>query len=231
MATPAPPMFGMDMVDIAQEASERAGIEFRAGYSLRTARISLELLSIEWGNRGLNLWTIDRLVIPLARDDREIPLPDDTIDVIDHYIRAPQGVGGPVDLPLERKAQTQYATIPNKFARGRPSIITVLRNIHPSVLLWMVPDKDDYWELHLVRLKRMAALAEGGTGTPEIPFRFLNAMIAGLAYYMSVKSKDQAVQQKVPMLKADYEEQFDLAAAEDRDRASVFLAPGVMAWH
>src|SRR5262245_9846249 len=114
MATPAPPMFGMDMVDIAQEASERAGIEFRAGYSLRSARISLELLTIEWGNRGLNLWTIDHLVIPLNRDDREIALPDDTIDVIEHYVRSSDGAGGYTDLPLDRMAQSQYAAIPNK---------------------------------------------------------------------------------------------------------------------
>ena len=231
MATPpiTPPMFTMDVADIAQEASERAGIEFRSGYSLRAARRGLELLAIEWGNRGLNLWTIDTLVYPLAAGERQIFLPEDTIDVIEHFIRTP-GNPSPVDLPLERLAAPQYAAITNKLAPGRPSIVTVLRHIQPSVYLWMVPDRANYWELHLSRLKRMAQLAAGGAGQPEIPFRFLNAIIAGLAYHMALKAKDPAAAQKLQFLKADYEEQYDLAAAEDRDRASVFLVPGVMAW-
>ena len=83
-----------------------------------------------------------------------------------------------------------------------------------------------FCSLTVWRMRRMRTLGAGGEGRPEIPFRFIPAIIAGLAYYMALKSKDQNVMQRVPLLKASYEEQFTLASDEDRDRASFFLVPG-----
>ena len=258
-----------DVVEIAQEAAERAGIEFRSGYALRTARRSLELLSIEWANRGLNLWTIEGPdAIVLEPGVPEYTLPVDTVDLVEHIVRTwwtdPPAVGTlrwraalgmrrwedfPVrrrelrrvgrsdpddadplhnftDLPLDRMTLPEYAAIPNKFAPGRPTIIHIRRAIIPYFRVWMVPPATPTYHLLYWRLRRMQSVGAGGTGQPEIPWRFIPAMIAGLAYYLALKSKEPIAMQKAPLLKAEYEEQFTLASDEDRDRATFRFVPG-----
>ena len=216
-----------DVAEIAEEASERAGVEFRAGYMLRTARRSIELLSIEWGNRGLNLWTVENGSVDLQAGVYEYPMPDDTIDLIEHNLRwydfsTP---GQPRDLPLPRFSIDEYMSIPNKYSTGRPTVIHIRRQIHPSFVLWQVPDKDATYQLMYSRLRRMGSVGTGGTGLPELPFRFVPAMVAGLAYYLALKSTDPGAQQRVPLLKAAYEEAYTMAGDEDRDRASVKWHP------
>ena len=223
--TPSFPTF--DTAEIAEEAAERAGIEFRAGYALRSARRSIELLSIEWGNRGLNLWTIEETPVQLQQGVWEYPLPDDTIDLIEYTLRnlyAP--TNQPRDFPLARYSIDEYTAIPDKQSQGRPTAIHIKRRIPPSFLLWKVPDAN-YAQYQLVysRLRRMASVGAGGTGSPDLPFRFLPAMIAGVAYYMALKSPDPNAFGRVPMLKAAYEEAYTLAGDEDRDRASVKWRP------
>jgi hypothetical protein len=218
-----------DVAEICQESSERAGIEFRSGYALRSARRSLELLSIEWSSRGLNLWTIDGPTpITLVPGIYQYFLPEDTVDIIEHNLRTfnPAQATTYTDLPLVRMTVAEYSAIPNKLAQGRPTIIHIRRQIKPYFLLWMVPPVTPVMQLVLWRLRRMNSLGPGGTGTPEIPWRFIPAMIAGLAYYMSLKSKDPNAIERINLLKGAYEEQFQLASDEDRDRASINWVPG-----
>jgi hypothetical protein len=215
-----------DVAEIAEEAAERAGVEFRSGYVLRSARRSIELLSIEWANRGLNLWTVEDASINLRIGVEEYLLGGDTVDLVEHNLRyIDPNTGLPVDYPLARMSMDEYSVIPNKLARARPSIIRIKREIVPSFVLWQVPDRDLYYQLAYSRLRRMASVGAGGTGLPDMPFRFLPAMVAGLAFYLALKSKDPGAQQRVPMLKAAYEEQYTLAGDEDRDRASIKWVP------
>lgn len=260
---PAPPVGTwpvFDVVEMAQEAAEQAGIEFRSGYALRTARRSLELLSIEWANRGLNLWTIEGPeAIILEPGVAEYQLPPDTVDLIEQVVRTwwqnPPEPGTArwqralemargtarglrdwgdsqvpgyafTDLPIERATLPEYAAIPNKYAQGRPTLLNMRRKIQPYFRLWMVPPTVPVYHLLIWRLRRMQSVGTGGTGQPEIPWRFVSAMIAGLAYYLALKSKEPGVAQRVPMLKAAYEEQFTLASDEDRDRAAFRFVPG-----
>jgi len=223
--SPAFPTF--DVAEIAEEASERAGIEFRSGYSLRTARRSIELLSIEWANRGLNLWTVENGVMNLEIGVYEYLLPVDTIDLIEHNLRRWNlDSNGPTDYPLTRMSIDEYSTITNKLSQGRPTIIHIRREIIPKFLIWQVPDREaPYYQLAYSRLRRMVPVGDGGTGYPDMPWRFLPAMIAGVAFYLALKSTDPMVAQRVPMLKAAYEEQYALAGDEDRDRASLKWVP------
>lgn len=215
-----------DVAEIAEEAAERAGVEFRSGYILRSARRSIELLSIEWGNRGLNLWTVEQGTIDLREGIEEYDLPDDTIDLIEHNLRYwSQDTNEPKDYPLARMSISQYTAIPAKLSSGRPTMIHIKRRIHPSFLLWAVPDRNSYYQVAYSRLRRMASVGSGGAGQPELPFRFVPAMIAGVALYLALKSTDPGAQQRVPILKAAYEEQFMLASDEDRDRASIRWVP------
>src|SRR5262252_2425141 len=108
-----------DVAELAEEAAERAGIEFRSGYALRSARRALELLGIEWANRGLNLWAIDGPIpVNLTPGNNQYFVPDDTVDLIEHELRIPAQTpdGNDIDYPLDRFTVSQYATIPNKMA-------------------------------------------------------------------------------------------------------------------
>lgn len=233
MAAAAYPNF--DIAELSQEASERAGIEFRSGYSLRTARRALELLLIEWANRGLNLWTIEGPTrIDLTPGVYQYSLPESTVDLIEHVIRTQSTSGSGwhqyTDLPLTRFTVDEYAAIPNKRAQGRPSVISIRRAVQPYFLLWQVPPSTPFYQVVYWRLRRIKPMPLGGTAVPEIPWRFVNALIAGLAFYMALKSTDPKVLPKIQLLKSEYQEQFGLASDEDRDRASFRFVPGGYQW-
>jgi hypothetical protein len=118
----------MDFTEIAEEAWERAGREMRSGYDLRTARRSMNLMTIEWQNRGINMWTIEEGTIPLVSGQNTYALPNDTIDLLEHVIRTGDNTASTqADLTITRISVSTYATIPNKLAAGRPIQIWIQR--------------------------------------------------------------------------------------------------------
>jgi hypothetical protein len=120
--------FNLNLADLIEEAYERAGLEVRTGYEFRTARRSLNLLTIEWANRGINLWTIQEGQIVLNTGQNVYALPSDTIDLLDHVIR--QNTGNTTtqsDINISRISESTYSTIPNKLAQGRPIQVWVNR--------------------------------------------------------------------------------------------------------
>lgn len=119
MTTTGTTDFNLQFNEIAEEAYERCGVEMRTGYQLKTARRSLNLLTIEWANRGINLWTIEQGEIPLNTGQLTYALPLDTIDLLDHVVR--NGTGqNQIDINITRISETTYSQIPNKYAQGRP---------------------------------------------------------------------------------------------------------------
>ena len=128
MATSGTTDFNMDFTEIAEEAWERAGRELRSGYDLRTARRSMNLMTIEWQNRGINLWTIDEGVINLVAGTGQYSLPDDTIDLLEQVIRTGAGnAATQSDLTITRISVSTYASIPNKLTQGRPIQVWIER--------------------------------------------------------------------------------------------------------
>ena len=304
MTTIGQSVFNLDLNDLVEEAFERAGLELRTGYDMRTARRSLNLLTIEWANRGINLWTIEQGQIPMVTGQASYPFPTDTIDLLDQVIRTNNGTSNQIDINISRISESTYSTLPNKLAQGRPiqvwinrqtgqtnpttavltanvsssattinvsdatvlasngfinlqaetiyyanvngnqlincsraqngttatghvAATTVYNNNLPSINVWPTPNSPGsqymfvYW-----RLRR---LQDAGTGVTEqdIPFRFLPCMVAGLAYYIAMK-KPEVDPNRVMALKALYEEQFQLAADEDREKASIRFVPREM---
>lgn len=226
MTTSGTTAFNLEFTELAEEAWERAGREMRSGYDLRTARRSMNLLTIEFANRGINLWTIESGTQLLTPGVATYNLPTDTIDIIEHVIRT--NPGSPTlqaDLTISRISVSTYSSIPSKLTRGRPIQIFVERlRDQPRFTLWPVPDNSIPYTLAYFRLRR---IQDAGTGinTPDAPFRFLPAIAAGLAYHIAMKTPELA--QRVPMLKQAYDEQFDLAAGEDREKASVRFVPRI----
>ncbi len=224
MATSGTATFNMDFTEIAEEAWERAGREMRSGYDLRTARRSMNLLTIEWQNRGINMWTIDEGTINLVQGTSSYDLPADTIDLLEHVIRTGSGdVYTQSDLSISRISVSTYASIPNKLTQGRPIQIYIDRGqANPSVTVWPVPDASSTYVLKYYRLRRIQD-AGSGVENADVNFRFLPCLVAGLAYYIA--QKDPELAPRISMLQTEYERQFDLAAQEDREKASISLVP------
>jgi len=238
-------LFNLDLNDIIEEAFERCGIEVRTGYEHRTARRSLNLLTIEWANRGINLWTIEEGSIPMVQGQIIYPLPVDTIDLLDQVIRTQSGVNQ-TDINISRISVSTYATIPNKNAQGRPIQVWVDRQSGatypingnepnttntstgvnpPNINVWPAPDQDNFYTFVYWRLRRMQD-SGSGVQTQDIPFRMLTCLVAGLAYYLSLKIPEAT--NRIEMLKMEYENQWALASSEDREKASLRLAPREM---
>lgn len=225
-------LFNLNLNDLVEEAFERCGKELRSGYDMRTARRSLNILTIEWANRGLNLWTIDSGSIPLTYNVGTYALPVDTIDLLDHVTRTGSGVTQS-DINITRISESTYATIPNKNATGRPIQVWIQRLsgalgpdltvTPPQITVWPLPDPSNSYTFVYWRLRRIQDAGNGINGQ-DIPFRFIPPMVAGLAYYLSIKLPDVDFN-RISMLKSDYEEQYQLAAEEDREKAAVRFVP------
>jgi hypothetical protein len=216
MTTSGTATFNLDIAEIAEEAYERAGLELRSGYDMRTARRSLNLMAAEWSNLGLNLWTIATDSVVLTPGTQTYSLPADTIDVIEHVIRTQSGNLN-TDINLQRISVSDYAAIPVKDVTGRPIQIYVNRQISPTMTLWPIPDSSQPYTLVYWYLRRIQDTGTSAANTADIPVRFLPALVSGLAYYIALKNPEAS--DRVQMLKSIYEEQFQLAASEDRDRA------------
>lgn len=308
MATSGTTAFNLDLNDIVEEAFERCNKELRTGYDLRTARRSLNLLTIEWSNLGINLWTIEQGQIIINPNAGQItyPLPIDTIDLMDQVIRTGSGQNQ-VDINISRISESTYSTIPTKNASGRPiqvwvdrqggntnavaattisagisasdttinvvsaaglasqgyvyigselisyqnvsgnqllncnrgqgnttaaahligASVTVTRP--PNINIWPtgIPGQEYtfvYW--------RMRRMQDAGTGvtTQDIPFRFIPALVAGLAYHLSVKLPD-VDPNRVIGLKQMYDETMKNAMDEDRDKAPLRFVPRNMNYY
>ena len=226
MATSGTTSFNMDFPEIAEEAWERAGREMRSGYDLRTARRSMNLLTIEWANRGINLWTIASGSKALSKGTTQYGLGSNAIDIIEQNIRTNDGVQAQQnDLPLTRVSVSTYSGIPNKLTQGRPTQVWMDRQRSDTTAnLWPVPDKDNTYTLTYYYLKRIDDAGEGAFDA-DMPFRFLPCLVAGLAYYIAMKTPE--LSDRVVMLKQIYDEQFSLAAGEDRDKTSARFVPRI----
>lgn len=301
MSTTGTTTFNLDVNEMVEEAFERCGKELRTGYDFRTARRSLNLLSIEFANRGINLWTVEQGVIPMVTGQAMYPYPADTIDLMDMVIRQNNGTSNQIDINISRIAEPTYMSLPNKLAQGRPIQVYVNRqsgqenltdkllaadisstdttitltstnglasagfikigtetisypNINgnqlincargqnnttaaghlatatitvqnlPCINVWPTPNAPgNQYTFVYYRLRR---IQDAGTGVyvQDIPFRFIPAMVAGLAYQLSTKLPEVDMN-RIPMLKAEYDAQFQMAADEDRDKAPIRFVP------
>lgn len=303
MSTSGTTGFNLDFTEIAEEAWERAGREMRSGYDLRTARRSMNLMTIEWQNRGINMWTIEEGSFNMTPGLSTYPLPPDTVDLLEHVIRTgADQASTQADLTITRISVSTYATIPNKIQQARPIQVWIQRlsgetsptalvlngalsasdltiplssvaglaaagyinldsetiyygyiegntlggvfrgqnnttaaahitatsvvvNQLPCVTVWPVPDNTTQYQFVYWRMRRVQD-SGAGIQTGDWNFRFLPAAIAGLAYYVAMK--DPNLMNRLDMLKAVYNEQFDLAAGEDREKAPIRFVPRQM---
>jgi hypothetical protein len=226
MATSGVATFNLDLSDMIEEAFERAGSELRTGYDMRTARRSMNLLFADWANRGVNMWTFEQGTLNLVPGTATYALPTDTVDLIEHVIRTGAGnTSTQADLTITRISVSTYSSIPNKLNQARPIQIWIQRLETPQVTLWPVPDAVQPYQLVYWRLRRIQDAGDG-VNTPDVPFRFLPCLVAGLAYYLALKLPGGL--ERLGLLKQQYDEAWELARDEDREKASVRFVPRQM---
>jgi len=227
MATSGVAVFNPEFRDLVEEAYERAGLELRSGYDLRTARRSMDFMSLEWQNRGINLWTIEQGSQVLTPGTYTYTMPADTIDLLEHQLRTDSGsVSGQTDYTLSRISVSDYAQLSNKLTQGMPLQIYVDRQrAAPVVYLWPVPDNTQTYTLVYWKMRRIQDVGDGGANTIDVPARFLPVLVAGLAYYVAMKRPE--VSDRLGFLKGEYDRQWELAAGEDREKASVRFVPNM----
>jgi hypothetical protein len=247
MTVVASTSFNLDLAEMVEEAFERCGSQLRTGYDLKTARRSLNLLFADWANRGINMWTIEQGSIDLVQGVNTYDLPIDTVDLLEHVIRTNSGsTANQADLTITSISVSTYATIPNKLTQARPIQVWFNRQSgadyagtttsspplgidYPKVVVWPTPDQgtvgSPYYTFVYWRMRR---IHDGGNGvnTMDIPFRFLPCLVAGLSYYLALKIS--GAEQRIPLLKQQYDEAWEAASTEDRDKSAIRFVPRQM---
>ena len=217
MATSSSRDFDLDVGELIEEAYERCGLEMRTGYDAKTARRSLNLMFADWANRGLNLWTVKQATVSVSSGTASYTLLDATVvDLLEVVLRNSSGT----DFTLTQMSRSEYLRIPNKTSTGQPSQYFFDRQVTPTITLWSTPDAS--YTLVFYYVRRIED-ADALVNTTDAPFRFLPCMAAGLAYYIAIKKAPDRIQ----ILKAIYEEEFQRAAAENASSTPLKLTPNI----
>ena len=214
MATSSSTDFELDVAEYIEEAFERCGLEAKTGYDLQTARRSMNIMLAEWANRGLNQWTIEQRTQALTASDSEYSLGTDLVDILSLVVRR-----SGTDFTMTRISRDAFLNLPNKTSTGRPTQYFLDRQITPNLKLFPTPENSTDVIVYdaLTRIQD----ADAQVNTMEIPFRFYPCLTAGLAYYIAMKRAPDRIQ----LLKTVYEEEFERAMAEDRDRSAFNVVP------
>jgi hypothetical protein len=225
--------FNPDQGELFEEAFELAGLEMKTGNDIRTARRSLNYLTLEWANEGLNLWTIEEDEITLVEGTATYAVDMDVLAILDATIRSDDGAIVPsvnqLDITSNRMSQTTYAQIPAKLQEGRPNRFwfdrVAVRDVTESdrtssITVWPVPDSGDYtfvfWST-----RRMADAGTSLANTVEVPDRFLPSLLYGLAYKIAQKKNPS----RIPFLFSEYTRLFEMAKEEDRVKEDLMIIP------
>lgn len=226
MATSGTYSFTLDLAEVFEEAYERAGLEMRSGYDYKTARRSLDLMLLEWQNRGINLWTVKTAELDLVQGVRTYTLEGDKLDIVEALLRTDSGDSlNQSDLSMTRISVSQYARQTDKLTEGRPIQYYVERSPSGITLnLWPVPDGMGPYKIAYYYMSRIEDAGKPGSNTVDVPDRFLPCLVSGLAYHIA--SKRPEAMPLVPQLKQIYEENWTMAADSFREKAGLFISPG-----
>ena len=224
--------------EIVEESFERIGLQNVAGYQLKSARRSLNILLQEWGNRGIHYWEIDELDIDLIEGQAEYKFfrsSDDGTsatstpasvygmsDVLEAQLRSNRTQTTQSDSPMTKVDRSNYAGFSNKLSKGTPNQYFVQRFIdHVSIQVYPTPDSTNASkDMHIYYIKRIQDAGDY-TNASDVPFRFIPCMVSGLAFYLAQKYQPQMVQ----AMKLYYEDEFARALAEDGSASSTHITP------
>jgi len=226
MATSETYTFDLDLGDAIEEAFELAGLELRSGYDYKTARRSINLLMLEWQNRGLNLWTVEFAKQTLTSGTFTYALTEDKLDIVEAFVRTDDGnTTSQYDQTLTRISGSQYAHLSNKLTTGKPLQFWLEKKpTGISFNLWPVPDARQTYNLGFYYMRRVQDAGSPASLNMSVPSRYLPCLVSGIAYQLCLKYSES--NSKAPIMKAEYESQWTLASDADREKASIYVSPG-----
>jgi hypothetical protein len=211
--------FNLDIDEVIQEATEMIGGEDTLGHESASARRSINLMLKDWQNRGVLLWTTSVSSVTVAASTTTYSLASSTIDALEVVLNRDS-----TDIQLERITPEEYLLIPNKTQTGRPNQYSIRRERdNPVLSVWPLPDNStDVLKMEII--SELQDVNKSAIQNADLPKRFLPCLTCGLAYYMSMK-RPLVPENRIMMLKANYEELLMRAMEEDRERASMFIRP------
>ena len=211
--------FNLDIDQVIQEATEMIGGEQTLGHEPASARRSINLMLKDWQNRGVLLWTTSVSSVTVAASTTTYSLASSTIDALEVVLNRDS-----TDIQLERITPEEYLLIPNKTQTGRPNQYSIRRERdNPVLSVWPLPDNStDVLKMEII--SELQDVNKSAIQNADLPKRFLPCLTCGLAYYMSMK-RPLVPENRIMMLKANYEELLMRAMEEDRERASMFIRP------
>jgi len=231
MATSGTYTFNLDSGEIIQEAYERIGADPETGYDLKTARRSLNLLLTKWSNQGVHLFSLDFTKISMSDGTDYINFAANKyLDVLDGSVRNNNDATKPNDIPMERISLDDYMAIPDKWTAGKPVQFALERNSQydssgvdsHKMYLWPVPNQT-YYQYVGWTMRYAQDIDTTYTQNPDIPKRYLPALISGLAVELAVKKAPD----RLAVLKPLYDQDWEVAREEDRERVSFIVQPQV----
>lgn len=214
--------FSLDIRDIVEDAFELCGLSVRSGMDYRSARRSMDLLFIKWAQKGVNFWLIEERSTALTTGTETVDLDPDVLDVVEIYTRQNAGTQNQSDLHVKQIGLKDWAQYPTKKARGRPVNVWVEKNRdNPTLHLWPVPDGPYTLVYHV--LTRIEDTGGNGTNDADVPWRFLPALVSGLALEIARKKAPD----RIPVIDPIYREDWLDAQSADRERRPTRFSPNL----
>ena len=211
--------FNLDIDEVIQEATEMIGGEDTLGHEPASARRSINLMLKDWQNRGVLLWSTSVSSVTVSASVTAYSLSSSTVDALEVVLNRDD-----TDVQLERITPEEYLLIPNKTQTGRPTQYSIRRGRdNPTLSLWPIPENStDVLKMELV--SELQDVNKSAIQNADVPKRFLPCLTCGLAYYMAMK-RPGVSENRIAMLKTNYEELLMRAMQEDRERASMHVVP------
>jgi len=211
--------FNLDIDEVIQEAMEMIGGENILGHEPASARRSINLMLKDWQNRGVLLWTTETTAVTVSTSVTSYDLSSSTIDALEVVLRRDD-----TDIQLERISPEEFLLIPRKTQTGRSSQYSIRRGRdNPVLSVWPIPENTTD-VLYIERIRELQDVNKSATQNADLPKRFLPCLTAGLSYQMSMK-RPNVEPTRIQMLKANYEELFNRALLEDREKAVMKVVP------
>ena len=227
MATSGTNAFNLDIGDILEEAYDLCGLELRTGYDYRGAKRALNLVFLEWQNKGLNLWTVAQGSDTLISGTNTYSLDASAMDVIDAFIRTNVGdASKQFDQRLNRISRTEYNHQATKLTQSKPTQFFIDKNTGTNnIVLWSTPDSNETYTLIYDYVKKIEDVGTVASNNTDVPTRYLPCLTYALAHNIACKSPEAQI--RVPMIKQRYDELWRDVSDADRERASVRFVPDI----
>jgi|TARA_R100001377_G_scaffold49364_1_gene28615 hypothetical protein len=225
MATSGTTTFNLDIGDILEEAYDLCGMEIRSGYQYRGAKRALNLVFLEWQNKGTNLWSIEQNTQAITAGTNSYALPSSALDVVDAFIRTDSGdISKQFDQRLNRISRTEYNHQATKLNQSKPTQFYIDKGTSTSnIVLWSTPDSTATYTLVYDYIQRIEDVGEPTSNNADVPARYLPCLTYALAYNIACKNPEAL--NRIPMIKQRYDELWDDVSDADREKASVRFVP------